>query len=274
MKRLLILPITLAFISGCGQSQQTNDKEHKRVAELEAQVASLQTEIESLKFGANRLLSQAKSAYTDNKDAEAKRLLEELLKRHPSSPESAEATALLTQVDLRIATEELQRKQEEEQRLAGARQALEQAIGNMKMDTDEIEGITWVTHRKSPVLGKYVSTYFGSKEGSAANYPLRLRIQYYGDDWLFVRSVTVKADDKVYNLGAMDFERDHSSGTVWEWVDLPVKDYSMLNEWMSSKRVVVRFNGDQYHDDFILPKEQQAKMLEVYQAWKAMGGKP
>ena len=152
--------------------------------------------------------------------------------------------------------------------------ALERAIGNMKKSTDEIKGITWVSHRSTPVLAKYASFYFGSNKDSAANYPLRLKLQYYGDDWLFVRSVTVKADDKVYELGRLDFERDHSSGSVWEWIDMPVKDHAMLNHWMTAKRVVIRFNGDKYYNDFTLPHGQQAQLREVYQAWKIMGGKP
>lgn len=246
----------------------------KRAAELEAQVASLRAELEEVKFGANRLLAQAKAAYEGNKDAEAKRILSDLLKRHPSSPESGEATKMLSQVDARISAAELQRKREEARKAQEERLALERAIGNVKRTTDEIEGITWVRHRNAPVLGKYVSVYFGSKSGSAANYPLRIKFQYYGDDWLFVRSVTVKADDKVYELGKMTFERDHASGSVWEWSDLPVKDHQMLSHWMNAKRVVVRFNGDKYYNDFTLPQGQQAQLRDVYQAWKVMGGKP
>lgn len=274
MRKLLLLAATLILLSGCGPSQQEYDQAHKRATELEAQVATLRAELEDVKFGSNRLLAQAKSAYDAKNDAEAKKLLADLLKRHPSSPESGEATALLTQVNSRIAAAELQRKREEERKAQEERRALERAIGNMQKNTDEITGITWVSHRNAPVLARHVSIYFGSKKGSAANYPLRLKLEYYGDDWLFVRSVTVRADDKVYELGNLDFKRDHSSGFVWEWIDMPVRDHGMLNHWMTAKRVVVRFNGDLYHNDFTLPQGQQTQLREVYQAWKVMGGKP
>lgn len=274
MKKLFLSVTTLALLAGCGPSQQEYDQARKQAAELEAQVAALRAELEDVKFGSSRLLAQAKSAYDIKNDTEAKRLLSDLLKRHPSSPESGEATSLLAQVDSRIAAAEIQRKREEEQKAQEERLALERAIGNMKKSTDEIKGITWVSHRSTPVLAKYASFYFGSNKDSAANYPLRLKLQCYGDDWLFVRSVTVKADDKVYELGRLDFERDHSSGSVWEWIDMPVKDHAMLNHWMTAKRVVIRFNGDKYYDDFTLPHGQQAQLREVYQAWKIMGGKP
>lgn len=274
MKKLLLLATTLTLLASCGPSQKDYEQVSKRAAELEAQVAALQAELENVKFGANRLLAQAKSAYEAGSDAEAKKLLADLLKRHPSSPESSEATVLLAQVDSRIAATEIQRKREEERKAQEDRLALERAVGNMKKNTDEIKGITWISHRNAPILAKYVSVYFGSNKGNAAGYPLRLKLQYYGDNWLFVRSVTVKADDKVYELGKLVFERDNSSGSVWEWIDMPVIDHGMLNHWMTAKRVVVRFNGDQYYDDFTLPQSQQAQLREVYQAWKVMGGKP
>lgn len=274
MKKIFLSVTTVALLAGCGPSQQEYDQVRKQASELEAQVAALRTELEDLKFGSSRLLEQAKSAYNLKNDAEAKDFLSNLLKRHPSSPESGEATSLLAQVDSRIAAAEIQRKREEAQKAREERLALERAIGNMKKSTDEIKAITWVSHRKAPVLGKYASIYFGSKKESAANYPLRLKLQYYGDDWLFVRSVTVKADDKVYELGSLNFERDNSSGSVWEWIDMTVKDHVMLNHWMTAKRVVIRFNGDKYYDDFTLPPGQQAQLREVYQTWKIMGGKP
>lgn len=274
MKKFLLLTATLTSLYGCGPSQKEYEQANKRLVELDAQVTALQAELEEVKFGANRLLAQAKSAYKTNNDTEAKKLLTDLLKRHPTSTESSEGTALLAQVDSRLAAAELQRKREEERKAQEERLALERAIGNMKKRTDDIKGITWVSHRRAPVLGTYVSVYFGSSKDSAATYPLRLRLQYYGDDWLFVRSVTVKADDKVYELGKLDFERDNSSGSVWEWSDEPVTDHEMLKHWMTAKRVVVRFNGDKYYKDFTLPTEQQTQLREVSQAWKIMGGKP
>ncbi|MFX5918608.1 hypothetical protein ABTE65_19365, partial [Acinetobacter baumannii] len=78
-------------------------------------------------------------AYEARNDAEAKKLLADLLKRHPSSPESSEATVLLAQVDSRIAAAEIQRKREEERKAQEERLTLERAVGNMKNKTDEIK---------------------------------------------------------------------------------------------------------------------------------------
>lgn len=274
MKIYPLLLCVLSFICGCGPSQQEYEQARKRVTELEAQVAALNSELEEIKFGPSRLLAQAKSAFKANSDVEAKNLLADLLKQHPSSPEFTEATILFSKVNSRIAALEEKQKREEELRAQNDQLVFKHAIRNMKKNTDEMKGITWISHRNTPTLDKYVSAYFGSMKDSAASYPLRLKFQYYADDWLFVRSVTVKADDKVYELGKLDFERDHSSGSVWEWADIEVENHKMLKDWLSAKRVVVRFNGDKYYDDFILPQNQQIQLLEVYQVWKNMGGKP
>lgn len=146
MKKFLLLAATLTCLYGCGPSQKEYEQASKRIGELDAQVTALQAELEDLKFGANRLLAQAKSAYQLNNDAEAKKLLADLLNRHPSSTESSEAKVLLSQVDSRIAAAELQRKREEERKAQEDRLALQRAIGNMKKKTDEIKGITWVSH--------------------------------------------------------------------------------------------------------------------------------
>lgn len=272
MKKM-ILAVFLLSLAGCGPSQSELDQARKKTLELESQVKALKSELDDIKFGANQLLTKAKIAYDSNQDGEAKRLLTDLLKRHPTSPESADAESLLAKVDARIAETEKQIQLAKEQKIKEERKALERITVNMRKDTDEIKGITWISHRNKPILANYISFYFGTNKNNAADYPLRVKIHYYGDDWLFVRSVTVKADDKVYELGRLDFERDNGSGSVWEWVDLPVKDFDMLNHWMSAKRVIVRLEGNQYYKDFTLSQKQQMQMREVYQAWKLMGGK-
>lgn len=264
----------LLSLAGCGPSQTDLDKARKHSLELEAQVKALQSELDDIKFGANQLLTKAKIAYESKQDGEAKKILQDLLKRHPSSSESVDAKKLLSQVDARITETETQKKLAKAQKLEEERKALDRITINMRKEIDEIKGITWISHRNAPILANYITLYFGTSKNSVANYPLRMKINYYGDDWLFVRSVTVKADDKVYELGRLDFERDNGSGSVWEWVDLPVKDFDLVNHLMTAKRVIVRFEGNQYYKDFTLPQKQQMQMREVYKAWTLMGGKP
>jgi hypothetical protein len=268
MKILNASAIGLVLLAACGPSSQ----EQEQIRALKAEVERLKAELEDVKFGAGRLLAQAKSAFEAANDSEAHAVLVELLKRHPDAPESNEGAALLKRVDARIAAAEEQRKQDEQRRKEEARLALERATKNLKQDVDEIRGITWMKHKSALVSGKYASLYFGTRNGSASGYPVRLQVQYYDDDWLFVRSLTIKADEKTYELRGLDFKRDHSSRSIWEWVDMPVTDHEMLAHVMSAKRVIIRFHGNTYDSDFTLPSAQQNQMREVYAAWRGMGG--
>ena len=137
-----LLLCVLSFICGCGPSQQEYEQARKRVTELETQVAALNSELEEIKFGPSRLLAQAKSAYKANSDIEAKNLLAELMKQHPSSPEITEATILLSKVNSRIIALEQKRKREEELQAQKDRLLFEHASRNMKKNTDEMKGIT------------------------------------------------------------------------------------------------------------------------------------
>ena len=280
MKKFFPLALAIGLLCACGPSQDQDKstegraEDARKIEELEARVAELQSELEDLRFGAERLLAQAEAEIDRNDYEKAKILLAELLKRHPDSPQGPKAAKLVSQVDRQIAESERLRKQEAERAAKERERALERALGNMKKTTDEFEGITWFRHRNSPVLGNYISAYFGTKNGSAEGYPLRVRLQYYGDNWLFVRSVTIKADERVFELGAFDFDRDNAAGSVWEWIDIPVKDHAMLSQIMAADRVVIRFTGDQYRHDFEVPASQKLQLREVDQAWRAMNGKP
>jgi hypothetical protein len=268
MVRIYISAIAFFLLYACGPSAEDQAK----IKALKSEVERLKAELEDTKFGAPRLLGQAEAAFEASKDAEARTSLVDLLKRHPSATESKEAAELLQRVDARIAATEQQKNRDTERQKEEERIAFERATQNIKKNTDEIEGIIWMSHKNAPMLGKYASLYFGTRNGSASMYPVRLRVQYYDNDWLFVRSLTVKADEKTYELKGLDFKRDNSSGSIWEWIDIPVEDHAMLSYLISAKKVTIRFHGDKYYSDFVLPQAQQNQMGEVYAIWKKMGG--
>lgn len=256
-------------LTACGPSASEYEKASNRVEELEREagvlrkeVASLKSELEEIKFGAERLLSKARAEIDSNELSKAKETLSQLIKRHPDSIEKQQASALLSDVQHKI-----DQKQQEE------KAAREQAEKNLKREVDEVEGITWISHKSAPILEKYMALYFGAKENDASMYPLRVKIHYSDDSWLFVKSLTIKADEATYEIGPVEFKRDHASRTIWEWMDVPVKDFQMLNRILSSKRTVIRFHGDKYYSDFVLPESQKSQMREIYAAWKSRGGK-
>lgn len=266
-KRVCTVCVAIAMV-GCGPSQTELTQAKQKASDLEKQVAKLSAEIDELKNGADRLLTTAKEQTAAGQLDKAKTTLESLITKHPTSTEATAAKALLDKVKGDMATAAAEARKAKEAEEAQAKRAVAQAMQNMTKSTDEIKGITWVRHRQQSPNGKQVSLYFGTRNGQTAGMPLRMKIQYADPDWLFVNSVTIKADDQVINLGKMDFERDHSYGGVWEWADI-VADHKVVETILQAKKVTVRFEGDKYYADFALPAPQQRNMREVFAAWKA-----
>lgn len=76
---------------------------------------------------------------------------------------------------------------------------------------------------------------------------------YYSDDWLFVKSFSVKADNKKYDVYPSyyeDINRTNSSNSVWESISLPYKgNEDVIKSIANSKAVTIRFYGDKYYAD-------------------------
>jgi len=280
-RRLRLTLVLASLLAACGPSKDEHARLQAHAKQLEgevqkltAEVQTLRTEIEEAKFGAGRLFEAGRVAADAGKLEEARAALEDLLSRHSSAPEAQQARSLLARVKDRISKAEASQRREQEQHAREARQAVERATRNLKKRVDEIKNITWMSHRNTSALGKSVTLYFGTRDDSAASFPLRIRFQYEGDDWLFCNGLTIKADDQVYELPGLEFKHENDSETVWEMADLQVVDYAMLDKILQAKRVVVRFNGQNYYSDFTLPAGQKSAMQDVYTAWRTLGGNP
>lgn len=121
---------------------------------------------------------------------------------------------------------------------------------------DEFKKITWVEHKNIP---KYTNswgfyTYIGiNDDGSIFE---RLVIRYYGDNWLFVKEILIKADDFTFQItGKMDRDNDSK---VWEWMDVEPDDtqLAMIAAVISAKTTKVRFEGDKYYKDRTLTQNE------------------
>ena len=153
-------------------------------------------------------------------------------------------------------------------------QRIASALKKMTKRTDEIEGIDWYKDKSSP---RYVSQngfflYIGKK---STGLPwLRLGIQYADEDWLFIESFIVVADDQRFERREVEFERD-SDGNIWEWYDESVTeaDLKMIKAVVESKDAVIRFNGQKYRDDKKITPSQKAALKNVLEAYEAFGGR-
>lgn len=271
--------IVLAFglavaLTACGQADKENAaKLQQEVNKLQGEITTLRTELEAERNGPDRLFAKAKNEISQANLAVAKQTLTDLIARYPESQQAQGAKSVLSDVNAKIEAVEKAKQLEAAKAAEEQRQTLARLDANLRKNTDEIKGVTWISHKSQPVLDNYMSLYFGTKNGSASIYPLRMKFNYYADSWLFVKSVTIKADDQVFSLDKMDFERDNGSGSIWEWSDSPVEDMAMLNKIISAKKVVIRYDGRQYYHDFVLPEAQKNAMKEILLAWNRYGGK-
>ena len=140
------------------------------------------------------------------------------------------------------------------------------ALGKMSKKIDSFQDITWY---QSPSSTKYRNAnafhlYFGVSNGSTAG--LRLVIQYYSDDWLFIKSAKVNVDGVIYSVGSSEWERDNDSD-IWEWIDEPLSDRSLIEAIIKSKSSVIRFEGTQYYDTRTISSTQKRALRDVLDAY-------
>ncbi len=257
--------------SGCGGVSK-NDYEI-----LKAENQSLKQEIEDLKFGAEKLLSQAK-IYIENKQFDkAKSDLQTLLDKHPTSTLSHEAKQLLDMVESSLREEKLAKEREKAVADKAEKERLAKATKKMRVKFDEINEITWYYDKSSPKYTNYNAfyAYIGKKEGSKPW--LRLVIQYVADDWLFIEKYIIKVDGRTFNI-TEDFygeiKTDNGGGEIWEWLDrkVGVSEYQLIKAVAYGKDVKIRFNGKDYYKDKTITEQQKTALRNVLDAYEALGG--
>lgn len=275
MNRKVVVAMAVGLtLTGCGNEDRERAKQlENQVSQLQTEINALKVELDSEKHGASRLLAKAKDDKATGNVASAKASLSELISRYPEKPEADAAKALISTIEREEKTAEAERLAAEAKKAQEAKALAARLDKNLTKEVDEIKGTTWVSHKSIPALGTYMSIYFGLKEQGARVMPLRLKLQYHADDWLFVRSVTIKADEQKFELGSLEFERDNSYGGIWEWSDTVARDQDMLRKIADAKKVTIRFDGSQYYSDFILPQSQKEAIKEMLLAWERYGGK-
>ena len=111
---------------------------------------------------------------------------------------------------------------------------------------DDFENITW--HKQSYFIhGNNInlfSLYIGQKEEAKW---LRLKVNYYGDDWIFFEKCYLSYDGNTYDV-TFDQYRDKKSDNdtkVWEWIDISVDDnlLAYLSEYAYSETPKIRLGS-------------------------------
>jgi len=100
---------------------------------------------------------------------------------------------------------------------------------------------------------------------------MMLRYNYARRDWVFFEKVTIAVDDDRYYkfFNYYDITHDTGGGMVGEWIDESAssRDIEMLREIVTSKKTIVRFEGDYHYYDYTLTDSDKSGIKDVLIIW-------
>lgn len=144
------------------------------------------------------------------------------------------------------------------------------ALAKMRHTHDEVRDIDWWSSGDGNLKNDF-RLYIGQLQSGEA--VLRLKVTYYGEDWIFMHSLAVKADDELFNIRFKGQAiTDNSSSGVWEIYDeLAGGDILMIEEATMSSNCIVRMEG-KYNYDLRLTAEQKYQLSQTLLAYRYLGG--
>ncbi|WP_353119448.1 hypothetical protein [Myroides odoratus] len=263
MRRLLLLLAPFYFIA-C-----TSKVDESKYNALLEENKELKKEIENLKNGPSVILTRANNYIKEGNLPYAKIALTNLIENHPDSNESSEAKEKLKDISLKQNEEEEKAKKEKEKRLTNATK-------NLKSDHDDIKGITWYRDKTTTTYNNRNSLHLYMGKSKNNSPWLRFRIQYAGDDWLFIESYVIKTDTDTHTIYTSygEVERDNGYGGIWEWYDINLdkQTYKIIKDIIQSKSVKIRHNGKQYYKDRTITQTEKKALENMLDAYEALGG--
>ena len=276
MRIFLTIALTLVLITatGCGSStEEQADREQTPAATSEPSKVSLSP---------SEYVALAKQYESDKDRNSMYTVLTELKEFHPNAPEVNEVDTIIKEYDkalnekARLAAEK--KKAEEEQAQAEKLEAEKKAkaeklnlLTGLAKDKDEVTGRTWYRHKTTTqyVDSNSIFAYFGITEDGDVG-PLRLKIQYAGDSWVFIERYILRIDDTKETIEADygDIIRDNDS-TVWEYYDVKMDSdlIEVVKKIAASTKTIIRHEGrERYHDRTITAKEKTAlsEIIDIY----------
>lgn len=201
----------------------------------------------------------------------ARNYAQQIVDHYPISDAGKRAVALLPELEAKSKAE--RERQEAERKATKAK-----ALASLRKQRDDVNGINFYNAPESPQsVANYWKLYLAVPDKGAPY--LRFVFMYTGDDWLFIRGVTLNVDgEKLPDvpLNAFRINRDNSGGRVWEWYDEAIsdKDLRLFERLVSSKKTIIRYSGSQYYKDRILSQEEKRAMRKVLDAYRAVSVAP
>lgn len=193
---------------------------------------------EVVKDQAGDLFENANKYFDNQKYEESRKELLILIKKFPASKVIDDAKLLLNRTNQELNKKRLEREKIRKEKEKKEKDKLEEAKKQMRIKIDELEDIVWYYDKSSPQYVNYNGFFLYVADLGIGYLSLRFRIQYKGDNWLFIQKYIIYIDGVKYKTIEPEYgdvKRDNGTGGVWEWIDLPVNEYN--NETLNDKLI-------------------------------------
>lgn len=149
------------------------------------------------------------------------------------------------------------------------------ALSKMRVVKDDVKNLKFYYDKTSP---KYVNAngfaLYAGQESDSDPY-LFMKIQYFGSDWLFIKSFFFNIDGETYEItpdyGVIETDNDTD---VWEWYNEPAtsENIEMIQKIIKSKKTVLRLEGSKYYKDVPITQTQKSAFKNVLTIYQGLGG--
>ena len=189
---------------------------------------------------------------------------------------------------------EFKTKKEEESKIIAFYEEMEDVIGGPNVDPTKIDSIKikelspyfnfekdefdvrrtqFIKPKSAPkfINKNAVYFYFGEINGVVGN--LRLKIQYYAKNWLFIEKYIFNIDGFPIEFIPSVVKRDNDS-MIWEWSDEEMTPFeaSLIDALEYCKTVKIKFVGRDYSDVRTLSAKEVTDIKRAIELYKAKGG--
>ncbi|MFB9273675.1 hypothetical protein [Cohnella cellulosilytica] len=285
MRPLFLILLSVILLAGCSNhsadevSSLTSEleKSKEEISRLSSENAKLKSELAEIKNGPAKMLARAKRYYEEKDLDGLNAALAALNEKHPGSEEADSAQELSDKLAQSLEQEKQKAEKEAAEKAEADKKRLANATGKLKKEIDEVEGITWYKDKTTPVYvdQNNLHVYIGVKDETTW---LRIRIQYTGDDWVFIDNYKINVDGTNVNIATSynNVVRDNDYGRVWEYYDGPVSalEYDLLLSIVDSKKTIVRHEGREHRFDRTVTAKEKQAIKNVLDAYEALGGTP
>ena len=241
------------------------------LAEIEAESKSVPDVIETILF------ERPNAKEGDNAIEGIESAILEFVKPIPASQVERNLTAYQALALLRPESEayasKVQHYSNALERQEAKREARKSSIvRTLRKHTAEFDGSSWYRHPNSPRYQDtrpYLTLYV--LESGSGHRELEFFINYTGDGWLFVRSAKLNIDGEFVTLPPSAWSRDNDSD-IWEWTgfDATPNLIEIARKVAESGRTVIRFEGQEFYDDYVLPRSDKNVIRDMLDAWEVM----